>query len=593
VEELTRGAVEAEGASEPLGLPGLLRDSLTARLDRLGRAKEVAQLAGVIGRSFSFELLAAVSPLDRAALLKELDRLVRAELLVRRGMGERGSFGFKHALLQEAACELLLPGDLERLHGRVAEALETRFPEIAAGQPELVAFHYTGAGQPEKAIEHWLQAGQKALQRFATQEALEHFRNGLRLVEALPEGPRRDHLELSLRISSAPAVVAARGHCADEAEALFDRALALGRQLGDMPNPFQSLLWSFYTWRGDLEKAKAVATQMLLSSKARRDVEGQILGLQELATIQAHLGRPRSALRALKRALELYPAETPSGSTRALLFSGWDAKCHNLCEAARTLADAGYPDRALRYGRRGLRLAESLADPYSTAMAFQYLSFIHHLRREYPEASRHARWMHDLSLNQGFTFFAAHGRFLLSLTRARLAVSENPECPEDAVVLVGEAIQALDVLHRDHRQELDLPDLLGWLAEVCVHCGMTSEARWLLEEAFEISARTGERLGLAELYRLQGLLFLAEEASLSRSQAEESFLRALAEARSAESRWLELRAAIDLARLWRQEGRGEPARDLLTAVVESFTEGWETADLREARELLEGMGGAE
>jgi predicted ATPase len=151
----------------------------------------------VIGRSFSFELLAAVAPLDRAALLKELDRLVRAELLFRRGVGERSFYGFKHALLQEAACELLLHRDLERLHGRIAEALESRFPDVAAGQPERVAFHYTEAGKPEKAIEHWLRAGQKALQRFATQEALEHFHNGLRLIEALPAEAQRDRLELA------------------------------------------------------------------------------------------------------------------------------------------------------------------------------------------------------------------------------------------------------------------------------------------------------------------------------------------------------------------------------------------------------------
>ncbi len=191
LEELTKSLLESGEEPEAVGIPGLLRDSLTARLDRLGRAKEVAQLAAVIGRSFSFELLAAVSSLDRAALLKELDRLVRAELLSRRGTGDRGVYMFKHALLQDTACELLLPRDLERLHLKVAEALESRFPETVAGQPERLAHHYTQARRPEKAIGHWLRAGRNAAQRYANLEAREHFRNGLRAAEALPAG-RRD-----------------------------------------------------------------------------------------------------------------------------------------------------------------------------------------------------------------------------------------------------------------------------------------------------------------------------------------------------------------------------------------------------------------
>jgi tetratricopeptide (TPR) repeat protein len=579
VEELTRGMVEAEA---PAGIPGLLRDSLTARLDRLGGAREVAQLAAVIGRSFSFELLAAVSPLDCGALLKALDQLVRAELLVRRGSGERGSYHFRHALLQEAACELLIPADLERLHLAVAEALETRFPETAAAQIELVADHYTQARRPEKAIALWLQAGRTALQRFANQEASERFRKGLRLINALPEGPARDRTELALQIGAARAVIVSRGHSDDEVEVLFDRALALGNRLGETPHELQSLLWSFYTWRADFPKARTAALQTLRAARARRDLEGAILGLQEIATLQVHFGRPRSALRFLRRALALYP-EGEDGTPQP--FPGWDARRQNVCEAARALCVAGNPDLALRYGRRGLHLAEAREDPYGTVLAFQSLAFVHHARREYEEASLHAQWMVDLCLKQGFAFFAVHGRFLLSLSNARLAR------PEEAVPLVGEAIQALDALRRDHRQELSLPEFLGWIVEACLVSGMTSEARWLLEDACEIAFRTGERLGRSELFRFYGLLLLAEAADgttaepWAQAQAEASFLAALAEAHTSGSRWLELRAATDLARLWSRHRHAPEARELLSKILCGITEGVGTADMELARDL--------
>lgn len=582
VEELSRSYVEAGEGAEIRGVPGFLRDSLTARLDRLGRARDVAQLAAVIGRTFSFELLEAVSLLDPATLRQDLGRLVRADLLLRRGSGARAIYSFKHALLQDAACELLLRGDLELLHARVAGVLVSRFPAIADSQPEVVAFHYTEARNPEKAVEHWLQAGQRALGRFANLEALEHFRNGLRLIKALPPDSERDHFEMSLQIGSAQAVIVTRGHSGTEVEVLFDRALALGRQLGELPLQFQALLWSFYAWRGDLVKAWSLATHLLKDAKARNDVAGLILGLHELSTLQAHLGRPISALRALRRAFRLYPATLETGVS---LFPGWDAKGHLVCEMALTLCDAGFPDQALWFGLQGVGLAESRENPYGLAMAFQALTFVYLDRREYAEASQHAQRMRDLCLQHGFAFLAIHGRFLTSLAGARLVPAE------DAVVLIGEAIQALDVLRRDHRQELSFPQLLGWLAEASVACGMTSEARWLLDEAFEIAQRTGERLGKADLFRLDAVLVLAgcdgaPPSAKALRQAEVRLRTALDEARASGSLWLELRAATDLGRVWRHEGRSEEASGLVSGVVDRFQEGWDTADLKAAAALL-------
>ncbi len=303
-------------------------------------------------------------------------------------------------------------------------------------------------------------------------------------------------------------MIVSRGHSDAEAEALFDRALVLGQRLGEMPDEFQSLLWSFYAWRGDLHKARSIAAERLRAAAARRDPEGLIFGLQEMATVKAHLGHPASALCALKRARELQAGMKSMEMEGAppLQISGWDAECQNLCQTARALCEVGRPDRALDVAGRALRRAEGMGCPFATGLALQSLSLVHHARREYPEALEIAGRMRDLCEKQGFASLAAHGAFLTGLAGAELSL------PEEAVVLVGEAIQALDLLRKEHCQELGLPELLGRLAEACVHCGMASEARWLLDDALEIASRTEERLGVAEIYRLQGVLFLAEGA---------------------------------------------------------------------------------
>jgi predicted ATPase len=247
VEELTKTILESDLLQErqnrygltdllpPPAIPATLHDSLMARLDRLSTGKEVAQLAATLGRTFPYDLLRAVSPLDEAALQQALMRLVEAELLYQRGVLPQATYAFKHALIQETAYQSLLKSTRQQYHQSIAQVLEAQFPETVEMQPELLAHHYTEAARTEQAIAYWQRAGQQALQRSANLEATRHLTMGLTLLATLPETSARVQQELDLQIALGPALMAIKGQAAPEAEQTYARAWALCRQLGNTP----------------------------------------------------------------------------------------------------------------------------------------------------------------------------------------------------------------------------------------------------------------------------------------------------------------------------------------------------------------------
>jgi tetratricopeptide (TPR) repeat protein len=267
-------------------------------------------------------------------------------------------------------------------------------------------------------------------------------------------------------------------------------------------------------------------------------------------------------------------------------------KVLNLSENSEILWLLGYPDRAFRSCHEALDLATRLAHPFSQAVVLLHTGYIHHFCGDDAQALRSARRLQDLCLEMDFDFYVAHSRYMLNLAGALTAA------PADARPLLDEAIHAHDVIRSIYQQELNAPLFLGWLAEACLACGVPQEAERLLTEALEIMERTGERTMLPELLRLQGVLTLSSSGETGAlpaedlRQAEESFRLALAEARRSASLSLELRAATDLARLWRRQGREADAQELLAAVVGKFTEGYETRDLAAASSLLASLAGS-
>ncbi|HKH43042.1 MAG TPA: protein kinase [Thermoanaerobaculia bacterium] len=574
VEELTKSAVESDD-SGIIGIPSLLRDSLTARLDRLGQAKEVAQLAAVIGRVFSFELISAVSPFDPATLQRELDRLVQAELVYRKGVGARSQYLFKHALIQDAARELLLARDLQRLHQRVAEALEERFPEIAAAQPELLAHHYTQARQLDQASACWMRAGQSALRRFANIEGIKHLQEGLACLRALPPSAERDRRELEIQLALGPALVMDRGHSQAEVKATFDRVLELGRNAGEVPKEIQLLLWGFYNTRGEIRTSRTLALQMVQAGEARSG-SGQDLGflvyaVQAVASSHFYAGDLTTALRAHERVLQLYPADLEHP---LLDWMGWDPRILALCELGQNLWFHGLPDQGLERSNEALDFARKLGHPPSLAIAYLLLAFLHHFRREEAAAHRYAQSLYDHCQEQGFHFFQAHSSFFLGLTGAALAAT-----PDEADEQIRQALDGLATIRKVHEQELHAPMFLSWIAEVLIDRGRPAEAEPLLAEALESLDRRDERFWEPEVHRLQGVL----------QKSEDKLQRALSTARHAGSLALELRAVLDLARLWHGEGWSEEAARLLAGVEGRFTEGRETPDLQAACTLLDAI----
>ena len=272
VEELTKMVLESgllqereehyalTGPLPPLAIPATLHDSLMARLDRLAAVKALAQLGATLGREFSYALLRAVAPWDEETLHRGLHQLVEAEFLYQRGVPPQATYTFKHALIQDVAYQSLLRSTRQQYHQRIAQALETQFPETVETQPELVAQHYTAADCAEQAVVYWQRAGQRALKRSALAEAIAHFTKGLELFDTLPDTPERARQELALRAGLGVPLSAIKGPGAPEVFDNYGRAGQLCRDIGEAPEHYQ-VLWG--SWRSHLAIAKLEAAQDL------------------------------------------------------------------------------------------------------------------------------------------------------------------------------------------------------------------------------------------------------------------------------------------------------------------------------------------
>ena len=277
IEEMTKAMLESghlqavdehyalTGAFATFAIPATLQDSLMARLDHLGTAKAVAQYAAVIGRQYSYAWLHACAPLDAATLQRELRRLVEAELVYQRGVPPQATYTFKHALIQDTAYASLLKSTRQQYHQRIAQVLEAQFPETAEAQPELLAQHYTEAGLTEQAVPYWQQAGQRAIERSAYVEAIAHLRQGLALLQTLPETPERTQREVDMHIALGASLNATKGTGLLRWDRPTRRARQLCQHLDDLHQLFPVLrgLWQYYHVRAEFQTAHALGEQLL------------------------------------------------------------------------------------------------------------------------------------------------------------------------------------------------------------------------------------------------------------------------------------------------------------------------------------------
>jgi predicted ATPase len=492
VEEVTRLLLERGEQGGIQAIPPTLQQSLTARLDRLGPAREVAQIAAVIGRSFSYPLIRAVAEMDEA-LQTALERLAEADILLVQGLPPESEYRFKHALIQDAAYENLLKSRRQALHRRTGEVLRDQFATTAAAEPELLAHHFTQAGQTEAAIEWWRTAGQRSMARSALVEGVEQLKRALDQIATLPSTPALRREEIKLEVA-------------------FANALTL---------------------TGDL-----------VGGKEHYD-----------------------------RALAIYdPAEHRPLTTR----SGRDVGAALLSSRSSCVWQLGYPAAARDDGERAVKNARQIGHPTTLMFALHAACFNHICCRDYIAANAQVDELIALAVERGALYWKAVGTALRGWLFALTGRAS------DAVLAITSAITSF----RASESTLYEPYYLSYLAIAYAELGQVDDARRCIADAIDKVERSKEKWCEAEVNRLAGEVTLKSPAP-DTEKAEKYFDRALAVARHQQTKSWELRAAMSLARLWRDHGQVQQARELLAPVYGWFTEGFDTRDLKEAKALLE------
>jgi tetratricopeptide (TPR) repeat protein len=492
VEELTKMVLESEAVGarravplQSLGIPATLQDALMARLDRLGTAKETAQLGATLGREFSYDLLQTLSPLTAETLQQGLRQLVEAELVYQSGVPPQARYLFKHALVQETAYQSLLKSRRQQLHQQIAQVLEGRFSETKETQPELLAYHYTEAGLTEQAIPYWQRAGQRAIERSAYVEAVAHLTKGLELLKTLPDTPERVQQELTLQLALCDALVTVKGYTAPDVEKTLTRARELCQHLGETPHlvPVLWRLFLFYIIRRELQTTLELSERLLRLAQSVQDRYHLSAAHACLGITLYWLGELTLARTHLEQAIALYdPQKHPRPTVNTA-----DPRVDCLSYASWTLWHLGYPDQGLKRSHEALALAEGLSHPFSLAYALGFAAWFHSFRREGPLARERAEALITLSTEQGFPFWLAVGMGVRSWTLA-----------EQGQVQEGIA----------QMRQSRAPYALALLAEVYGKAGQVEEGLSALTEALAVMNKTGERVWEAELYRLKGELTL-------------------------------------------------------------------------------------
>jgi class 3 adenylate cyclase/predicted ATPase len=587
VEELTKMLLESglleerearyelTGPLPPLAIPSTLHDSLMARLDRLATVKEVAQLGATLGRTFAYELLQAVSPLDETTLQQGLRQLVEAELVYQRGMPPQATYMFKHALIQDAAYQSLLRSTRQQYHQRIAQVLEARFPALVEMQPELVAQHYTTAGCTEQAVVYWQRAGQQASERSAYLEAISHFTTGIELLTTLPATPEHTQHALSLHIALGAALSVAKGFAAPEVERAYARARELCQQVGETPEivPVLYGLWRFYIGRLQLHTAREHGDTLLRLAQRAHDPALAVVAHYALGMPWGLLGALPAARQHLEEGIAHY---TPDQRRAPLFHMGHDPGVGCRGFATLTLWLLGYPEQALVHLHDTLALAHELSHSYSLAFARCMAAYVYQFCRDVPAVHEQAEAAVILSTAQGFPQWATLGTILRGWSLAMQGQGEA------GIAQIRRGIAAC----RTTEVALFVPYYCTLLADVAAHLGHTTDGLQALAEAHTLVEQHEERWWEAEIARLRGVVLLQHPGMLQ-AEAETCFRQALDVARRQEAKSLELRAAMSLSRLWQQQGKRAEAYELLAPIYGWFTEGFDTADLQEAKILLE------
>lgn len=589
VEELTKAVVamtpgdlstSLQGAhTQPI--PTSLHESLLARLDSFPIARDVARVGSVIGRRFSFELLASIAAIPSSEIEAALAKLADAELLFVEGEPPNSVYTFKHALIQDTAYSSLLKARRRELHAATVEALLGEAPDALEREPEILARHYTAAGMNADASQAWLVAGHQALSKSALQEASERFTNGLAMTVALPDDKARKQLELSLRLGLGVAVMALKGWPAPEVTDALVPARDLAIELEDLDQLLPVLwgLWLSSTVRGELATAMTWVQDMQQWARTESSSTDLLVVAQAAAALTHFWLGDYQTARTLGHEVERLYSVGLHGHVVGL--TNHDPLTVTLSWATHWLWMLGLPDEALEAEQRQLGVARELGHPFNLCFGLTVGAMAHGYRRE-PEP------------------LIEHTSEAMALGKAQsIPVAEyilGPVFQVSAWLELGEYERALQMTLGIRSAweaiggRLMIP-LLTWLeAQARIGLGDAAEVVAIIETTMHHIEETQERWITPELHRLAGeahLLIGDEEL------AETNLLRALDSSRSAQARGWELRAATSMARFLTDRGQPSEARDLLESTLKWFSEGLATGDLSDARAELAALSGTD
>jgi predicted ATPase len=574
----------AAAPSPALAVPASLHASLMARLDRLGPAKELAQIGAAIGREFSHALLVAVMRKPEPELASALDRLIVAGLLFRQGMPPYATYLFKHALVQDAAYGTLLRERRRALHARIAETLESQFAEIAESQPELLARHCTEAALIEKAAGLWGKAGQRSLERSALVEAVEQLTRALAQIAILPATPTLRRDQIKLQVALITPLMHVKGHAAPETKAALERARVLIEQAQALEEPPEDPLLLFSVLYGIW-----VVNQVAFSGNVLRELAARFLALAEKQGATAPLmvahrmmgvtltntGDVAAALAHYDQSLALYhPGEHRPLATRFVQ----DTRVSVLCWRALALWVLGYPEKAVADTGHALKDAREIGQAATVMFALAIPSYTLISCRAYDAAGARIDELLVLADEKGASLRKAEG---IMLKGSLLALTGKAS---DAVQMITCGINAF----RSTGATIWIPFHLSYLAKAYAELGQLDDAWRSIGDAMTAVETTKESWYEAEVNRIAGEIAL-KSPEPDAAKAKAYFERALEVARQQQAKSWELRAATSMARLWRDQGNRNDARDLLAPVYGWFTEGFDTLDLKDARALLDDL----
>lgn len=575
VEERDGELAFSSGQSAQLEVPATLRDSLTARLDRLGAAKAVAQLASVLGRAFDYQVLQSVCDFPEAELEEQLAALNRADIIQQSGVPPQSHYVFKHALIQEAAYDTLLKSVRQRHHQRIAHAYVERFSDVAQSRPELVAHHYSRAMMPGAAVPFWQQAGELAVARSGYEEAIAHLGEALEQIKLVPDSPARAATELGLRVTIGPALIAGKGMAAPDTGTNYARACELAETLGDTKERFAALWgdWLHKNGKGQLIEAARRSEDLVMLSRRLGDDQYVLQAHHSRWTNFFFLGDVTVARADSLQGIRTY--DRVRHRNHKHLYGGHDPGVCAYNFGANAAWATGHTREALQLADDSIALAKDLDHSLSLATAYLFSLQVLHYVRDHAAALARADELITLCEKHRYPQWVGSGLVLSGVSQVAQGSSEF------GLKLIDDGLKA----HRATGHAGISLMLLALAAEAHLQIGNEGRALELLSDAIEVADKSRVGWYRPEVVRLQGDVMLqSKQITIDDAIARVEHAAWLAKEQGSVA--LEWRAETALARLLEQHGQPERACERLRAVCGTSSDGLDSRELDEAKRLL-------